>query len=101
MALVTTAASVARRNATGCRSWAGTKPIRHPGRHQMNRHGIDLAIEHIDAHWRATSNRQPLITELTALDWHARTLEDNEPVDQDLIGQIGRLRSQIWLSSEL
>ena len=66
----------------------------------INRHGIDLAVENIGHQWRATPHRQLLIAQLTALDWQARTLDDDQPVDLELIGKIGLLRSQIWLSSE-
>lgn len=65
----------------------------------MNRHGIDLAIEHIDQQWRTTLYRAPLITALTALDWQARNLDDDLPAGE-LISRIGALRSRIWLSSE-
>lgn len=64
------------------------------------RRSIDLALEQIDRQWRDTPRRRTLISELTALDWRARTFEDGYPVDQDLIRRIGALRSQIWLSPE-
>ena len=66
----------------------------------MDRHGINLAIEHIDRHSRDARRRDPLITELTALDWQLRSLDDGQPVDNNLLTQISRLRIQIWLSSE-
>ena len=66
----------------------------------MTRHLIDLAYERINRGWREVSRRQPLIAELTALDWHARALAEPHPVDDNLIGRISALRSQIWLSND-
>ena len=64
------------------------------------REGIDLAYQQISRRWRDVPRRRGLITELTALDWQARTLHEGEPADEELIGRISILRSQIWLSSE-
>ena len=77
-------------------------PATSGGTRQMpqTRGGIDLAFQQIARRWRDTPRRQPLITQLTALDWQVRCLDRQHPSDAELIRRISELRSQIWLSSE-